>query len=77
MMINIFSGTFSETMTIKNLLESKNVNVFAANELMSNIEPTISAGGFDPVILKVSDEDFELAQKIIEDYQNGNLSLEN
>jgi hypothetical protein len=76
-MVNIFSGTFSETMNVKNLLENINIEVFTQNENMSNIEPwSISSGGFNPVILKVKDEDFEKAKKLIEDYQNGNLNIE-
>jgi hypothetical protein len=76
-MVNIFSGTFSETMNVKNLLENINIEVFTQNKNMANIEPwAISSGGFNPVILKVKDEDFEKAKKLIEDYQNGNLNIE-
>ena len=76
-MINIFRGTFNETMNIRNLLENINIQVFTENENMTNIEPwAISSGGFNPVILKVKDEDFKKAKKLIEDYENGNLKLE-
>ncbi|REG91130.1 putative signal transducing protein [Flavobacterium aquicola] len=76
-MINIFSGSYIEVMNIKNLLESINIEVFTQNENMANIEPwAVSSGGFNPVILKVNDEDFDKAKKIIEDYENGNLNIE-
>ena len=76
-MTNIFRGTFSETMNIKNLLGNINIQVFTENENMANIEPwAISSGGFNPVILKVKDEDFEKAKKLIEDYEKGNLNIE-
>lgn len=75
-MKNIFSGTFSETMNVRNLLENINIQVFTENENMANIEPwAISSGGFNPVILKINDKDFEKAKKIIEDYESGNLNI--
>lgn len=77
-MTDIFRGTFIETMNIRNLLESINIEVFTQNENMGTIQPwTVSSGGFSPVILKVNEEDFDKAKKIIEDYENGNLNLEN
>ena len=76
-MINIFSGTFSETMNIKNLLENINIEVFTQNENMGTIQPwTITSGGLNPVILKVKDVYSEKAKKLIEDYENGNLNIE-
>ena len=76
-MINIFRGTFSETMNIRNLLENTNIQVFTENENMANIQPwAISSGGFNPVILKVKEDDFEKAKKLIEDYEKGNLNIE-
>lgn len=76
-MKNIFSGTFSETMNIRNLLENINIEVFTENENMANIEPwAVSSGGFNPVILKVKDADFQKTKKLIEDYENGNLNIE-
>lgn len=44
---------------------------------MANIESwAISSGGFNPVIIKVKDDDLEKAKKLIEDFENGNLNLE-
>ena len=75
-MINIFSGTFIEAMNVRNLLENNNIEVFTINEYMSNIEPWIvTSGGFNPVMLKIKDEDFEKAKKIIEAFENGNLNI--
>ncbi|MFG6687900.1 putative signal transducing protein [Mariniflexile sp. HNIBRBA6329] len=75
-MIDIFSGSVEETMIIRNLLESKNIQVFLTNQLMASIEPiAVSSGGFNAVTLKINEEDFEKAKKVLEDYNNGNLSL--
>lgn len=75
-MIEIFKGTFNEISIIKNLLEINNVEVFVNNEFMSTIQPwTLSSGGYKPVILKVSDENFKKANEIIENFTKGNLSL--
>jgi hypothetical protein len=76
-MINIFSGDFNETMNVRNLLENINIEVFTENGNMSSIQPWIvSPGGFNPVILKVNNEDFEKAQKVIEDYKSGKLNID-
>ena len=70
-MIDLFRGTYFEAMNMKGLLESNNIKVFTLNENMSNIEPWIvTAGGFNPVILKVSEEDLERAKEIVEDYES-------
>jgi hypothetical protein len=70
-MIDLFRGTYFEAMNMKGLLESNNIKVFTLNENMSNIEPWIvTAGGFNPVILKVSEEDLERAKKIVKDYES-------
>ena len=75
-MISIFTGTYVEAMNIRNLLESNNIEVFIQNEYMSIIEPVVTPGGLNPVILKVNEADLERASKIIEDFQSGNLDLE-
>ena len=68
----IFSGSAIESMGIKNLLESKGVGVFEVNALMSSIEPwAVSPGGFGASVLKVQEEDYDNAVKIIADYNNG------
>ena len=76
-MINIFRGAYIEAMNVRNLLESNDIEVYTLNEYMSNIEPwVVTSGGFNPVILKVNEEDLESAEKIIEDFRSGNLNLE-
>jgi hypothetical protein len=75
-MISIFSGTYSESMIVKNILENGNIEVSVLNETMSNIEPwAVSSGATNPVILNINDKDYEKAQLIIEDYKNGNLEI--
>ena len=72
----VFSGSYVESITIKNLLESNNVEVFQDNSLMSTIEPwAVSPGGFNAAVLKISSENYERAIEIINDYNNGEREL--
>ena len=76
-MIDVFRGNVNETMIIRNLLESENIQVFEANQLMASIEPVaVSSGGFNAVTLRINEEDFEKAKKILDDFNKGNLSLD-
>ena len=76
-MIDVFRGNVNEAMIIRNLLESENIQVFLTNELMASIEPiAVTSGGFNAVTLKVNEEDFEKAKRILDDYNNGDLSLD-
>jgi len=76
-MITVFSGSYSEAMNVRNLLEEKEITVFIQNEYMSSIEPwVVTSGGLNPVKLQVDEVDFDEAKKIIEDYTAGNNSLE-
>ena len=71
MMVDLFRGSYFEVMNMKNLLESCNIDVFVLNENMSIIEPwVVTAGGFNPVTLRVKEEDFEKAKAIVEEYLN-------
>lgn len=73
----VFSGSPFEGMTVKNILENNEVEVFEINSRMASIEPwAVTAGGFNPFKLNVSAEDFEKASKIVEAYNNGEYSLE-
>ena len=75
-MVEVFSGSYFEAMNVRNLLEEKEISVFAQNEYMSNIEPwVVASGGLNPVKLQVDELDFEVSKKIIEDYLNGNYNL--
>ncbi len=70
-MVDLFRGSYFEVMNMKNLLESCNIDVFVLNENMSIIEPwVVTAGGFNPVTLRVNEEDFEKAKAIVEEYLN-------
>ncbi len=70
-MVDLFRGSYFEVMNMKNLLESYNIDVFVLNENMSIIEPwVVTAGGFNPVTLRVNEEDFEKAKAIVEEYLN-------
>jgi hypothetical protein len=76
-MIEIFRGSYIDTINIKNLLENGNISVFTANEYMSSIQPwAVSAGGQNSAILKVQEKDYNKASEIIDNYINGEFSLE-
>ena len=76
-MKNIFNGNYSEVINLKNLLENSNIETFIQNENMGTIQPwTLTSGGLNPIILKVEDQNFEEAMKIIEDYKNGEFEIE-
>ena len=51
-MTDIFKGTFTEAMNIRNLLENINIDVFG-----------VISGGFNPITLQLKAEDFESAKK--------------
>lgn len=75
-MVEIFRGSYIESMNIKNLLENNGILVFTANEYMSNIQPwSVSAGGNGSAILKVGEEDVAASNKIIDSYNNGEYNL--
>jgi len=75
-MIAIYSGSFIEAANIRNLLESRGIEVFASNEQMANIEPwAVSPGGQNPVVLSVGEPDYEKAKRVLEDYASGGLGI--
>ena len=69
----IFNGSYFEAMNVKNILADNGISVFVQNEYMATIEPwVVTAAGFNPVILQVSEDDFELAKQIVDDYRKQN-----
>jgi hypothetical protein len=75
-MIEVFRGSYLKTMDIKNLLENNNILVFTINESMSKIDlRLVSAGSNTTTILKVQEENYNNAKKIIEYYNNREHSL--
>jgi hypothetical protein len=75
-MKTIFTGTYIETMNIRNVLENKNIEVFLMNENMSTLEPwVVSPGGQKPLILQVNEGDCEKAEKELKDFESGKLAL--
>jgi len=73
----IFSGSPFEGMAVKNILENNEIEVFEINSTMASIEPwAVTAGGFNPFILKVTAEDFDKATKIVQAYYNGEYSID-
>ncbi len=75
-MVVLFSGEYIETIGIKNLLGSFNIESYIANEYMSTIKPSLlNSGGFNAVSLQVNEENFEVSKKILDDYNKGIFSL--
>ncbi len=75
-MREIFKGSYSEAMNVKNLLNNIDIEVFTINEVMANIEPwVVTSGGYKPVSLRVNKNDFEKANHLMEDYNNGKLEI--
>lgn len=76
-MIVLFNGEYIETIGIKNLLASFGIESYISNEYMSSIKPSLlNSGGFNSVSLQVTEEKFEEAKKILNDYNNGIFSLD-
>lgn len=75
-MVEIFRGSYIETMNIKNLLENNGISAFVSNEHMSSIKPwSVSAGGNSPAILKILEKDIADSKKIIDSYNKGEYNL--
>lgn len=75
-MKTIFSGSYLETMNIRNVIENENIEVFLINENMSTLEPwVVSPGGQKPLILQVNEGDCEKAEKVLKDFESGKLEL--
>lgn len=75
-MKKIYSGQYFEAINIKNLLESRNIQVYVENENMSLIEPfAVSPGGTNPILLKVDEDNFDQATETIMAFENGDLTL--
>lgn len=75
-MIKIFSGSYAETMNVKNLLENIPIDVFVLNQNMGTIEPwVVTSGGLNAVTLTINEEDFEKAATLIEAYKSGALGF--
>ena len=69
----IFNGSYFEAMNVRNLLDGAGITVFVQNEYMSTIEPwAVTSGGLHPVKLQVSEDDFENAKRIVDDYREQN-----
>jgi Putative prokaryotic signal transducing protein len=75
-MVEVYRGSYLEAMNIKNLLENNNIIVFTANEQMSSLEPwTVSSGGYGSAILRVNQEEYDTAKKVVDDFNNGEYAL--
>ena len=76
-MVEVFRGSYIEAMNVKNLIENNNIVVFTVNEYLSSIDPwVVTAGGNAPAILKVNDDDYQTAKKVIDDFNSGVYTLE-
>ena len=68
-MVDFFRGSYFEAMNVKNLLENNDVDVCVLSENMAIIEPwVVTSGGFNPVTIRVNEEDVEKAQAVVKEY---------
>lgn len=75
-MVTIFKGSYLEAMYVKNLLEDCNIEVLTTNDVSTSEPWVVSAGGFRPVILKVGEDDYEIAKKAVGGYNSEKNDLE-
>lgn len=69
--IGIYSGGKHESLILKTLLESFSIQVFEDASLMAVFNPWgVMVGDFNAKNLKVNEEDYLKAKKIIEDYNS-------
>jgi hypothetical protein len=69
--IVVFSGELWKASMIKEILEDNNIQVFLQDEYLGNgMSYMISAGGINPVKVVVSTLDYNLAIKIIADFDS-------
>jgi len=77
-LMEVFAGELWKATMLKNVLEDNNIEVFLQNSLMGVIEPwVVSPGGFEPVKVVVSSEDYEKALALVEEYNNSKPITEN
>ena len=70
-LVEVFSGELWQATMIQNILEDNQIQAFIENGLMGTIEPwVVSAGGFNPFKVIVSNLNYELSLKLIEEYNN-------
>ena len=75
-LVEVFAGEHWQATMIQNILEDNQIQAFLDNELMGTIAPwRVAAGGFNPVKVIVSNVNYALALKLIEEY-NSSEALE-
>lgn len=73
--MGIFSGNFTESLVVKNLLESYMISVYYDNSLMAVFNPWgVTVGGMNKAKLRVQEDDYERAKKIVDNYHSNKLS---
>lgn len=67
----VFSGEQWQAKMIQNILVDNQIPAFIKNELMGQIEPwAVTAGGYHPVAVSVSGQNYDAAVKLIEEFNN-------
>lgn len=70
-LVEVFAGEHWQATMIQNILIDNQIQAFLENGLMGNIEPwVVSSGGFNPVKVVISNQDYELSVKLIEEFKN-------
>lgn len=70
-LVEVFAGELYQATMIKNLLEDNNIQAHLQDEHMGVIQPwVVASGGFNAVKVIVSNLDYGLSVKLIEELNN-------
>jgi hypothetical protein len=68
--VEVFAGTAWEAALVKSLLENAEIEVFLKDEIRGTMTPWhVSPGGTDSVKVIVSNNDYEKAKEVVDDYK--------
>ena len=63
-LVEVYSGVLWQATMIQNLLKENQIEAFLENELLGTVAPwRVTSGGFNPVNVIVSNQNYELAIK--------------
>ena len=72
--VEIFSGTIWEAELLKSLLENEEIEAFLKDEITGTLAPWYTAaGGMGSVKVIVSNQDFDKAKTIVEEFEKNRL----
>ena len=70
-LIEVFAGELWQATMIQNILEDNDIQALLQNSLMGTLEPwVVSSGGFCPVKVIVTSNDYDLSIKLINEFNS-------